>query len=96
MEAEARSLSTHASTSIEGNPLGLTDVKRILKHRPEHIRDTEREVLNYNEALEFIYAKVKAKAAFLDVKSFERIQGLVVRGVLDDPSGIGRCGKSPW
>ncbi len=31
LELEARELSAHASTSIEGNPLPLTDVKRLLK-----------------------------------------------------------------
>lgn len=51
MEREAREVSSFASTSIEGNPLPLTDVKRILKQTPAHIRDTEREVLNYNQAL---------------------------------------------
>lgn len=50
-EKSARALSAHASTSIEGNPLPLTDVKRILKQLPAHIRDSEREVLNYNQAL---------------------------------------------
>lgn len=50
-EKSARALSAHASTSIEGNPLPLTDVKRILKQQPAHIRDSEREVLNYNQAL---------------------------------------------
>lgn len=47
----AREVSAHTSTSIEGNPLPLTEVKRILKFCPLHIRDTEREVLNYNKAL---------------------------------------------
>ena len=50
-ERSARALSAHASTSIEGNPLPLTDVKRILKQHPPHVRDSEREVLNYNQAL---------------------------------------------
>ena len=50
-ECDARDLSAHASTSIEGNPLLLTDVKALLKSRPEHIRDAQREVLNYNNAL---------------------------------------------
>ena len=47
----AEATSTHASTSIEGNPLPLTDVKQILKNNPENIRDSEREVLNYNNIL---------------------------------------------
>ncbi|MFH1244669.1 MAG: Fic family protein [bacterium] len=49
--SSARSLSTHASTSIEGNPLPLTEVKKILKNHPTHIRDSEQEVLNYNNTL---------------------------------------------
>lgn len=51
MLTSARSLSTHASTSIEGNPLPLTEVKKILKNNPTHVRDSEQEVLNYNQTL---------------------------------------------
>ena len=58
-EQKARNLSVHASTSIEGNPLPLTDVKALLKSRPEYIRDTEREVLNYNNALIWLEQKLK-------------------------------------
>lgn len=53
-ERKAREVSAYASTSIEGNPLPLTEVKKVLKNRPEYIRDSEREVLNYNEALEYL------------------------------------------
>ena len=58
-EVEAKNLSAHASTSIEGNPLPLTDVKKLLKSRPEYIRDTEREVLNYNTALVWLEKELK-------------------------------------
>ena len=58
-ERKARDLSAHASTSIEGNPLPLTDVKALLKSRPEHLRDTEREVLNYNNALVWLEKELK-------------------------------------
>ena len=51
LEKSARDLSAFASTSIEGNPLPLTEVKKILKSSPVHIRDSEKEVLNYNLAL---------------------------------------------
>lgn len=50
-ERTARAVSTYASTSIEGNPLPLTEVKKVLKSKPENIRDSEKEVLNYNQAL---------------------------------------------
>ena len=53
-ERTARAISAYASTSIEGNPLPLTEVKKILKSRPSHARDSEKEVLNYNAALEML------------------------------------------
>jgi Fic family protein len=68
LEIEARELSSYASTSIEGNPLPLTDVKRLLKTRKEHVRDTEREVLNYNAALQTLYADVRSGQFKLDIK----------------------------
>ncbi|NJN84864.1 MAG: Fic family protein [Caldilineaceae bacterium] len=51
LQHEAVVTSTFASTSIEGNPLPLTEVRRILKTEPEEIRQSEREVLNYNRIL---------------------------------------------
>src|SRR3989304_4879869 len=51
-EKTALAVSSYASTSIEGNPLPLTEVKKILKSRPVNIRDSEKEVLNYNQALQ--------------------------------------------
>ena len=59
LRKNAEATSTHASTSIEGNPLPLTDVKQIIKNRPEHIRDSEREVLNYNTILKKINEKIE-------------------------------------
>ena len=58
LQKDAEAVSSFASTSIEGNPLPLTDVKRILKNKPQNIRDSEREVLNYNEALQEINGKL--------------------------------------
>ena len=53
-EATAKAVSAYASTSIEGNPMPLTEVKKILKSQPQHIRDSEREVINYNQTLKFL------------------------------------------
>jgi Fic family protein len=50
-QQSAQALSAHASTSIEGNLLPLTEVKKILKNTPQNARDSEREVINYNQAL---------------------------------------------
>lgn len=51
MQSEARAVSTYASTSIEGNPLPLTEVKRLLKQQPAKLRQSEQEVVNYNRVL---------------------------------------------
>lgn len=51
LENVANAQSAFSSTSIEGNPLPLTEVKKILKTKPADLRNTEREVINYNEAL---------------------------------------------
>src|SRR3989338_1586103 len=66
-EKKANAISAHTSTSIEGNPLPLTEVKRLLKSRPENIRDTEREVLNYNRILEKINEKIKQGHISIDI-----------------------------
>lgn len=95
LELEARAVSTHASTSIEGNPLPLTDVKQLLKADPVHIRNTEREVLNYNAALGQIYADVKSGAFRLNKETIESIQATIVSGLMDNPDHIGKFRKEP-
>lgn len=76
-EQQANSLSAHASTSIEGNPLPLTEVKRLLKSRPQHIRDTEREVLNYNRMLVELNTKIKQGPITIDKPFICRVQRAV-------------------
>lgn len=88
-EKEANSLSAYASTSIEGNPLPLTDVRRILKSRPANIRNTEREVLNYNHALEALVEKMRASRILINIDLIEEIQGQVTDGLIEKY----RCGK---
>ena len=95
LELNARELSSFASTSIEGNPLPLTDVKQLLKNRKENIRDTEREVLNYNNALQKLYRLVGQGGFELNIRLLEKIQGLVVDGLLDNPSHIGAIRQDP-
>jgi Fic family protein len=67
-ERTAREISTHTSTSIEGNPLSLTDVKRVLKSKTINIRDTEKEVINYNRALEMLDKLLKNEHLELSLK----------------------------
>ncbi|WP_339864866.1 Fic family protein [Paremcibacter congregatus] len=95
LELEARELSTFASTSIEGNPLPLTDVKRLLKTQKNTVRETEREVLNYNKALQFLYGEVRSGQLRLTIKTLERVQGKVVDGLMDNPAHCGSLRRAP-
>ncbi|MEI7579142.1 MAG: Fic family protein [bacterium] len=83
LEKDARALSAYSSTSIEGNPLPLTDVKKILKSKPENIRDSEREVLNYNTALILLDERInKENNIKISDKIICDIQQVVVKGLL--------------
>lgn len=82
LEKTARAVSTYASTSIEGNPLPLTEVKKILKSKPAHIRDSEKEVLNYNQALQDLNRKLEERKVRLSLNLILRIQKQVVVGLL--------------
>ena len=92
---EARALSTFASTSIEGNPLPLTDVKRLLKNAPNQVRNTEREILNYNRALEWVQVQVEANTFELRTETFETIQGMVVEGLMENDFDVGNIRQKP-
>src|SRR3989344_850630 len=81
-EKEARAVSSYASTSIEGNPLPLTEVKKILKSKPEHIRDSEKEVLNYNQALQNLNIKLAEGKTSLSIDLILKIQKGVTDGLL--------------
>ncbi len=82
LERTARAISSFASTSIEGNPLALTEVKKILKSRPEHIRDSEREVLNYNQALIDLNKQLELENIGLSVALVLKIHKQVMDGLL--------------
>lgn len=87
-EKKANSLSTYASTSIEGNPLPLTEVKKIIKSLPTNIRDTEREVLNYNGALEKLNNKITTGQVEVDINFICDVQRDVTNGLIEKY----RCG----
>lgn len=85
MERDARALSAHSSTQIEGNPLPLTDVKKIIKSKPENIRDTEREVLNYNKAMVMLDEQIKTgKISKLSNDFICKIQSIVIDGLISE------------
>lgn len=68
MRQSAREISSFSSTSIEGNPLPLTEVKKILKNTPQNIRDSEREVINYNKSLKILEKLTKKKKIKLNLQ----------------------------
>lgn len=95
-ERTARAVSAHASTSIEGNPLPLTEVKKILKQHPQHIRDSEKEVLNYNAALGMLNKHLEEQKGnvSLSLELILRIQKQVTSGLLP-ASQSGHMRKEP-
>ncbi len=93
-ERSAREVSTYASTSIEGNPLPLTEVKKILKTRPAHIRDSEKEVLNYNQALQDLNKRLEEGKVKISLDLILKIQKQVTQGLLS-PSDSGHLRQHP-
>lgn len=89
----AREVSTHASTSIEGNPLPLTEVKRILKNKPAHARESEKEVINYNQALE--YLSQKKGDIDLSLSLVLSIHKLTMDGLMENKKDIGHLRTRP-
>lgn len=89
MERRAREISAYSSTSIEGNPLPLTDVKRILKNSPENARDSEKEVLNYNKALTELDTLIKNEKDIFNKGLVLKIQQAITTGLIEKY----RCGK---
>ena len=81
-EKTARALSAFASTSIEGNPLPLTEVKKILKSKPEYIRDSEQEILNYNKALIELNKKFKPSKTRLSLEAILKLHKQVTQNLL--------------
>lgn len=81
-EKEGVAVSAFASTSIEGNPIPLTDVRKILKSAPVHIRDTEKEILNYNKALEYLNTLL-SKPKPITASFICTIQSFVTEGLIE-------------
>lgn len=93
-EKTALAVSSYASTSIEGNPLPLTEVKKILKSKPINIRDSEKEVLNYNQALDDLNQRINEGKISLSLKLILKIQKQVVNELLPKFE-VGRLREKP-
>ena len=87
--------STHSSTSIEGNPLGLKQVERVLTEKAQLTRHqyAEIEVKNYKKALDFI-EKRKLNKIPISLQDMMAIHGLVTDRLLPKEK-VGILRKSP-
>ena len=83
--SEAMVTSTYASTSIEGNPLPLTEVKRLLKAQPDRLRQSEQEVVNYNRTLQSLNDAPNAPFTVEQILTIH--QGVTVGLLPDEHSG---------
>jgi len=93
-EKNAMAVSSYASTSIEGNPLPLTEVKKILKSKPAVLRDSETEVINYNLALKDLNGQIGRGELTLSLKLILDIHRQVMKGLL--PSNqVGKLRQQP-
>lgn len=93
-EKQAQVLSTHASTSIEGNPLSLTQVKVLFKNKPEYIRDSQQEILNYNQALQYICNEIDQNKTQISTNTVLKTQQLVTEKLLSKHQS-GKFRKEP-
>jgi len=88
-ERHAREVSSYSSTSIEGNPLPLTEVRKILKNLPLNVTDSQKEVLNYNQVIvKLNEAIAKNKNPAFNISLILDIHKTVVQGLLTK----GSCG----
>lgn len=90
----AQAVSAHASTSIEGNSLPLTEVKRLLKSAPSHLAQSEREVVNYNAALTYVNKRLERGNARLTLELIVSLQRKVMGGLLP-LSALGKLREQP-
>ncbi|HEY8272828.1 MAG TPA: Fic family protein [Pseudobdellovibrionaceae bacterium] len=85
-ELSANLLSAYSSTSIEGNPLALTEVKKILKSRPSQVRKSEQEVLNYNDCLVWLNSGIKKNNIHFNYEIVLKIHKIVMKDLISKGS----------
>jgi Fic family protein len=81
-EHRAVTQSAFSSTSIEGNPLPLTEVKKVLKSRPENQRESETEVINYNDTLLWLNGEMRKQELPLNQKLVVNIHSRLMKNLM--------------
>jgi len=94
LEKKAREISTYTSTSIEGNPLPLTDVKQIIRNKPENLRSSEQEIINYNAVLEELNINLKKQSVNFDIGLILSVHKKIVNKLLPKYQ-LGKLRKEP-
>ncbi|MBA7568687.1 hypothetical protein ES708_10421 [subsurface metagenome] len=94
LEKKAREISTYASASIEGNPLPLTDVKQIIKNKPENLRDSEQEIINYNAVLEELNINLQKQSINFNIDLVLSVHKKIVNKLLPKYQ-LGKLRKEP-
>ena len=94
LEKKAREISTYASTSIEGNPLPLTDVKQIIKNKPENLRNSEQEIINYNAVLEELNVNLQKQSINFDIDLVLSVHKKIVNNLVPKYQ-LGKLRKEP-
>jgi len=87
---------THSSTSIEGNPLNIKQVEKVLSDKEPLTRHqyAELEVKNYEKALDFI-DKRKTTGNQLTADDILKIHKLVLDKLIDGSEKVGAWRKNP-
>ena len=94
LEKKAREISTYSSTSIEGNPLPLTEVRRILKNRPKNLRNSEQEIVNYNAVLEELNANFLKQSIDFNIEFILYIHKKIVNNLVPKYQ-VGKLRREP-
>ena len=94
LEKKAREISTYTSTSIEGNPLPLTDVKQIIKNKPENLSDSEQEIINYNAVLEELNINLQKQSINFNIDMVLDVHNKIVNKLLPKYQ-LGKLRKEP-
>jgi len=94
LERDAREISAYSSTSIEGNPLPLTEVKKIIKNEPQNLRDSEKEVLNYNKALESLNKEIENHSLHFNLPFILKIQKIITNDLISK-NNAGKIRQEP-
>lgn len=93
-QKDAMVTSAYTSTSIEGNPLSLTEVRHILKNRPSNQRNSEREVLNYNDTLIWVQDQLQQTSFKFNTEFILKVHARLMKGLLP-PIKLRKFRKEP-